>query len=468
MCDTDIQSALPDREGTRPAQRRTKCDRAWLPDAEDENKLAYMDIYSAFRDMVDSLLEMHLEDLGVTAEQFAAVCEAAASQQVGMEVLEQILAVDDFVSFRKMMVKRNMELELEAMKALQLLSSRIAAEGSSGGGGEQEVPGEDDFEARLQLALELSMKETQAAGTSTDIHSSELDRQQAETEAAPPVERPGQCSPASGAPWPHPLAPRTRLQGLELPLRPPASAASAAWQPAVAWQKGRQAGRQAGRRAWALGRLPNARKEAAKHLLAYLPCGQRHLQPAHASTGLLYSKLPPLPFATAGGRPGDGDRALVAARGGQAEAGHGGSGGFVAARSRACARTRASASASARARACSRACARACAGACARARARARTRARARARARASARRRIGHVRARAARAPFAGVALWRRADGAGGARLGGGGARGGSDETGAGGEARRQRGEAGAGDGRHGPPAAAGDEGAPWISMHG
>eukprot|EP00321_Phaeocystis_globosa_P007078 CAMPEP_0118822418 /NCGR_PEP_ID=MMETSP1162-20130426/9172_1 /TAXON_ID=33656 /ORGANISM="Phaeocystis Sp, Strain CCMP2710" /LENGTH=234 /DNA_ID=CAMNT_0006752965 /DNA_START=170 /DNA_END=870 /DNA_ORIENTATION=+ len=152
-------------------------------DSEDENKLAYMDIYTAFRDMVDSLLEMHLEELGVTGEQFAAVCEAAAQQQVGMEVLEQILAVDDFVSFKKMMVKRNMELELEAMKALQSLSARIAEEGS-GSGGEQEEPGDDDFEAQLQQALELSMKEAQAAGTSTGINSADVDRQQAEAEEA--------------------------------------------------------------------------------------------------------------------------------------------------------------------------------------------------------------------------------------------------------------------------------------------
>ena len=195
-----------------------------------------MDIYAAFRDMVDSLLEMHLEDMGVTGEQFAAVCEAAAQQQVGMEVLEQILAVDDFVSFKKMMVKRNMELELEAMKALQSLSTRIAAEGS-GGGGEQEEPGEDDFEAQLQLALELSMKEAQAAGTSTDIDSSDLDRQQAEAEVA------AACGMArlalSAALWPHPLASRVKLQGRRLPLRTLPSVDSAAWQPAVGTRPGK-------------------------------------------------------------------------------------------------------------------------------------------------------------------------------------------------------------------------------------
>ena len=187
-----------------------------------------MDIYTAFRDMVDSLLEMHLEELGVTGEQFAAVCEAAAQQQVGMEVLEQILAVDDFVSFKKMMVKRNMELELEAMKALQSLSARIAEEGS-GSGGEQEEPGDDDFEAQLQQALELSMKEAQAAGTSTGINSADVDRQQAEAEAPPPVEwtvwrwslrgptlwYPGRRPKGSGRPYTRPRAwlgrlPRTR------------------------------------------------------------------------------------------------------------------------------------------------------------------------------------------------------------------------------------------------------------------
>ena len=62
-----------------------------------------MSIFKSFADMVDSLLEMHLEEMGVTVEQFAAVCEAAASKQVGMEVLEQILAVDDYISFKKMM-----------------------------------------------------------------------------------------------------------------------------------------------------------------------------------------------------------------------------------------------------------------------------------------------------------------------------------------------------------------------------
>eukprot|EP00966_Prymnesium_polylepis_P206853 4791782-Prymnesium_polylepis.1 len=98
--------------------------------------------------MVESLMELHLNDMGVSAEHFAAACEKFSNSDVGREVLEQILAVDDFVSFKKMMVKRNMELELESLKALQELSERIAAGETTSG---DMPPGEeDDFEAQLQ------------------------------------------------------------------------------------------------------------------------------------------------------------------------------------------------------------------------------------------------------------------------------------------------------------------------------
>lgn len=74
------------------------------PLAQEENKLAYSDIYAAFREMVESLLEMHLEDMGVTPEQFAGTVGRLSHTKAGQETLQQILAVDDYLSFKKMMV----------------------------------------------------------------------------------------------------------------------------------------------------------------------------------------------------------------------------------------------------------------------------------------------------------------------------------------------------------------------------
>ncbi|KAJ1625087.1 ADP-ribosylation factor-like 2-binding protein, partial [Pavlovales sp. CCMP2436] len=82
-------------------------------DLDDENKLVYMEIYQAFKDMVDSLLEFHLSDMGVTQEQFFAALASNPRTILAKQLLEQLLVIDDFLSFKKMMVKRNAELEAE-------------------------------------------------------------------------------------------------------------------------------------------------------------------------------------------------------------------------------------------------------------------------------------------------------------------------------------------------------------------
>ena len=94
---------------------------------------------------------MHLEDMGCSLDQFAQLCESYGSTDVGKEVLEQILAVDDFISFKKMMVKRNMELEYESLRGLQSLSDQVEA------GAPTELPADPDesdgeFEAEMKAS----------------------------------------------------------------------------------------------------------------------------------------------------------------------------------------------------------------------------------------------------------------------------------------------------------------------------
>lgn len=62
----------------------------------------YMTIYTSFKEMVDSLLDMHLQDMGITIERFLEICATAGSTTpAGRMALEQILAVDDFISFKE-------------------------------------------------------------------------------------------------------------------------------------------------------------------------------------------------------------------------------------------------------------------------------------------------------------------------------------------------------------------------------
>lgn len=51
-----------------------------------------------------------MRDLGVTDEQFVKACEKASQNPVHQKIVDQILAVDNYLAFKKLMVKRNNEM----------------------------------------------------------------------------------------------------------------------------------------------------------------------------------------------------------------------------------------------------------------------------------------------------------------------------------------------------------------------
>lgn len=85
---------------------------------EEENKLVYSEIHAVifnqkFKEMIDTLLENIRATLGVTSEQLIKVCQIGISTPADKKIFHQIFACDNFLSFKKLMVKRNLELEKE-------------------------------------------------------------------------------------------------------------------------------------------------------------------------------------------------------------------------------------------------------------------------------------------------------------------------------------------------------------------
>ena len=88
-------------------------------DNEDENKLEYTPIHNQFKNTVEELIGCLLAELGVTQEQFLEACEKATKNPIHKKIVDQIVAVDNFVAFKKLMCKRNAELNLQAMRAME-------------------------------------------------------------------------------------------------------------------------------------------------------------------------------------------------------------------------------------------------------------------------------------------------------------------------------------------------------------
>eukprot|EP00904_Undaria_pinnatifida_P009501 jgi/Undpi1/5681/HiC_scaffold_2.g00955.m1 len=89
-------------------------------DTGEENRLSYTDLHHLFKDLVESLCATSLAEVGVDVGDFVEALEASRlNEDISKAVYEQLVALDDFVTFKKLMVKRNVELELEAVHALQ-------------------------------------------------------------------------------------------------------------------------------------------------------------------------------------------------------------------------------------------------------------------------------------------------------------------------------------------------------------
>lgn len=97
-------------------------ERCIIFDSEDENKLEYTECHNEFKDLIDSLLAAHLLELSVTREQFEAFCQNGLTNNPALHrvLVEQLLSVDDFLTFKAMMTKRNANLYREALRRIEM------------------------------------------------------------------------------------------------------------------------------------------------------------------------------------------------------------------------------------------------------------------------------------------------------------------------------------------------------------
>lgn len=169
-------------------------------DNEEENKLSHMELHQEFKELVERLLNTHLAEIGICEEDFFNVCDQAyKTKEAGsyaIQVIEKIMACGDFLTFKSIMVRRNKQLEFEAIT--QYLNDQQdggicingtktisgSTEGKSSGHDEGDVEDIADEDHDLMLALKLS-KISKTSLTMPEQHRlAELDKEQAEIEAA--------------------------------------------------------------------------------------------------------------------------------------------------------------------------------------------------------------------------------------------------------------------------------------------
>ncbi|XP_003417645.1 cilia- and flagella-associated protein 36 [Loxodonta africana] len=89
-------------------------------DDEEESKLTYTEIHQEYKDLVEKLLESYLKEIGINEDQFQEACMSPlAKSRTSQAILQPVLAAEDFSIFKAMMVQKNIEMQLQAIRIIQ-------------------------------------------------------------------------------------------------------------------------------------------------------------------------------------------------------------------------------------------------------------------------------------------------------------------------------------------------------------
>jgi The ARF-like 2 binding protein BART. len=70
--------------------------------------------------MIDGLIENLLKELNVSPELFLEIVELGMTTPADRKIFEQLVACNNFLSFKKLMIKRNKEIEVEVVKSMNV------------------------------------------------------------------------------------------------------------------------------------------------------------------------------------------------------------------------------------------------------------------------------------------------------------------------------------------------------------
>ena len=94
-------------------------DNCWMFVGEcgDENSLESTEVHNLFKKLIDRKLDEFCSEFGVNHMQFLQACQSM-SATIHRRCVEQILSVDNFLLFKRMMISRNTMLNQSALSEL--------------------------------------------------------------------------------------------------------------------------------------------------------------------------------------------------------------------------------------------------------------------------------------------------------------------------------------------------------------
>ena len=153
-------------------------------DTSAEHQLQHTDIHHSYVALCESLLESHLDAVGLSQSAFVALCEAGLQSADGAirRLIGEVLLLDEYPLFHKRMVQRNIELDAQVLADCLAQQSaqknkdkqRDRQRAAHDEGRRQHHDGGEDEEA-LRMAIQLSLLEEESTKKEREREAAEIE-----------------------------------------------------------------------------------------------------------------------------------------------------------------------------------------------------------------------------------------------------------------------------------------------------
>lgn len=111
-------------------------------DNKEENKLEHTTLHNKFKEAIETLIEFMLIELGVNQEQFLKCAEMGLNIPEDKLYFEKLIAADNFLYFKSLMVKRNAQLQEQAYKLMYAQENKMS---------QNELTNDEGYNALLKI-----------------------------------------------------------------------------------------------------------------------------------------------------------------------------------------------------------------------------------------------------------------------------------------------------------------------------
>jgi len=151
------------------------------PDGEEHHAEEYKKIHEDYKNLVDFMLGSYMEDIGISAKEFEVACSQGKkiTGKFHQQLFEQVWAADDYEIFKRMMIQKNLDLQMEALELLQQRYG-VLPESLQPPEGMQPTETEDQVEVEEKVMAEVSRQSKEEH----QAHVAALGKEEAELEQA--------------------------------------------------------------------------------------------------------------------------------------------------------------------------------------------------------------------------------------------------------------------------------------------